>query len=301
MRVKGAYVHNKMVKAALGVKICRTHDLEKAIAGSRLLVVGPDDDEDDLKDEVMSDLSSLMNSIDTSGRGVCVQASTLGSLEALLESSVSARFPSTASTSDPSSRGGGAMLDHARKGKELAVILAFDVPVEKEAEKLAEELGIKIFNHKIIYHLENDFTKYHKEVMDGKKKEASGTAVWPCRLKTIACFAKRDPIILGCDIIDGSLRVGTPLCVGQNGSHHAKEDGGAPGQGDVARDQPPGARRGAQEGRRRWCRRQDRARVHESAKMFGRHFEENDVIVSHIQPCFHRCAQGSLLGWHLDG
>ena len=31
------------------------------------------------------------------------------------------------------------------KAKELAVILAFDVPVDKEAEKLAEELGIKIF------------------------------------------------------------------------------------------------------------------------------------------------------------
>lgn len=31
------------------------------------------------------------------------------------------------------------------KAKELAVILAFDVPVDKEAEKLADELGIKIF------------------------------------------------------------------------------------------------------------------------------------------------------------
>jgi translation initiation factor 5B len=38
-------------------------------------------------------------------------------------------------------------------------------------------------------------------------------AVWPCRLKTIACFCKRDPIILGVDILDGNLRVGTPLCV----------------------------------------------------------------------------------------
>lgn len=31
------------------------------------------------------------------------------------------------------------------KAKELAVILCFDVPVDKEAEKLADELGIKIF------------------------------------------------------------------------------------------------------------------------------------------------------------
>lgn len=31
------------------------------------------------------------------------------------------------------------------KAKELAVILCFDVPVDKEAEKLADEFGIKIF------------------------------------------------------------------------------------------------------------------------------------------------------------
>ena len=37
LRLKSAYVHNKEVKAALGVKIVAP-DLEKAIAGSRLLV-----------------------------------------------------------------------------------------------------------------------------------------------------------------------------------------------------------------------------------------------------------------------
>ena len=41
-------------------------------------------------------------------------------------------------------------------------------------------------------------------------------AVWPCRLKIIACFCKRDPIILGVDILDGTLRLGSPLCVVKN-------------------------------------------------------------------------------------
>ena len=64
-----------------------------AIAGSRLLVVGPDDDEEDLKEEVMSDLKNLMHSIDKSGKGVCVQASTLGSLEALLSFLKDSKIP----------------------------------------------------------------------------------------------------------------------------------------------------------------------------------------------------------------
>lgn len=40
-----------------------------------------------------------------------------------------------------------------------------------------------------------------------------GDAVWPVRLSIIQAFAHRDPIILGCDIVEGSLRTGTPVGV----------------------------------------------------------------------------------------
>lgn len=142
---QSAYVHHKEVKAALGVKITAP-DLEKAIAGSRLLVVGPDDDEDELKEEVMSDLTSLYDNIDKSGRGVCVQASTLGSLEALLDFLKSSKIPVSGINIGPVFKRdvmrAGTMLE---KAKELACILCFDVTVDKEAEKLAEEMGIRLF------------------------------------------------------------------------------------------------------------------------------------------------------------
>jgi hypothetical protein len=86
------YQHHKEVKAALGVKIAAP-GLERAIAGSRLLVVSADDDEELLKEEVMSDLADLFANIDKSGRGVWVQASTLGSLEALLTFLKSSKIP----------------------------------------------------------------------------------------------------------------------------------------------------------------------------------------------------------------
>jgi translation initiation factor 5B len=57
------------------------------------------------------------------------------------------------------------------------------------------------------------FTAYNAEITEAKRRDQAPQAIWPCRLKTIAAFAKRDPIILGVDILDGSLRVGTPLCV----------------------------------------------------------------------------------------
>jgi translation initiation factor 5B len=132
----------------LGVKIAAP-DLEKAIAGSRLLVLGPDDDEDDLREEVMSDLTGLMENIDKSGRGVCVQASTLGSLEALLDFLKSSKIPVSGINIGPVHKKdimrAATMLE---KAKELACILCFDVPVDKEAEKVAEELGIRLFKGK---------------------------------------------------------------------------------------------------------------------------------------------------------
>jgi translation initiation factor 5B len=62
----------------------------------------------------------------------------------------------------------------------------------------------------------DSFTAYNAEIVEAKRRDAAPMAVWPCRLKTIACFCKRDPIILGVDILDGNLRVGTPLCVVKN-------------------------------------------------------------------------------------
>lgn len=44
-----------------------------------------------------------------------------------------------------------------------------------------------------------------------KRKEATGSAVFPCVLRIIQIFRTRDPIILGVDVVEGSIRVGTPL------------------------------------------------------------------------------------------
>lgn len=276
MRIKGAYVHHKHVKAALGVKISAP-DLEKAIAGSRLLVCGPDDDEEELKEEVMSDLTGLLDSVDKSGKGVCVQASTLGSLEALLEFLRTSKIPVSGINIGPVYK-----KDVMRastiieKARELACILCFDVTVDKEAERLAEELGVRLFKADIIYHLFDAFTKYNAEVLETKKKEAAPTAVWPVRLKILACFARRDPIIVGAELLDNTdLRVGTPLCVikgkeivdlGRVTSlevNHkqmttvTKKDAGAGVAVKIETNSgtPP---------------------------MFGRHFEESDVLYSHI-------------------
>ncbi|KAK4946957.1 eukaryotic translation initiation factor 5B [Elasticomyces elasticus] len=211
LRLKSQYVHNKEVKAALGVKIA-ANELEGAIAGSRLLVVGPEDDEDDLEDDVMADLQKLLTSVSKDNRGVSVQASTLGSLEALLKFLKDMKIPVANISIGPVYKRdimmAGTMLE---KAKEYAVMLCFDVKVDKEAMAYAEENGIKVFTADIIYHLFDDFTRYRNQLAEQRKEESKLHAVFPCVLNPLQVFNKKDPIVIGLDVTDGSLRPLTPI------------------------------------------------------------------------------------------
>ena len=216
LRLKSAYVHNKEVKAALGVKISAP-GLEGAIAGSRLLVVGPDDDESDLEDEVESDLANLFSRVEKSGRGVSVQASTLGSLEALLDFLKECKIPVANVGIGPVFKRDvmqcGVMLEKAR---DYAVMLCFDVKVDKEAQAYADEQGVKIFTADIIYHLFDSFKKHMDELTEKKKEESKLLAVFPCVLSTVAVFNKTGPIVIGVDVVEGQLRINTPIAAVKN-------------------------------------------------------------------------------------
>jgi translation initiation factor 5B len=224
LRLKSQYVHNKEVKAALGVKISAP-GLEGAIAGSRLMVVGPDDDEEDIEDEVESDLANLLSRVEKSGRGVTVQASTLGSLEALLDFLKDMKIPVANVGIGPVYKRDvmqcGIMLE---KAPDYAIMLCFDVKVDKEAQQYADDQGIKIFTADIIYHLFDAFTKHMEEQLIRKKEESKMLAVFPCVLKPVAVFNKTTPIVVGVDVVDGQLKINTPIAaVKTNPTTGAKE------------------------------------------------------------------------------
>ncbi|KAM0932708.1 putative protein-synthesizing GTPase [Dioscorea sansibarensis] len=277
LRVKGQYIHHKELKAAQGVKIA-AQGLEHAIAGTALYVVGSNDDIEDVKEAVMQDMRKVMSRIDKSGEGVFVQASTLGSLEALTEflRSPAVNIPFSDFSIGPVHKKdvmkASVMLE---RKKEFATILAFDVKVMPDARDLAEETGVKIFVADIIYHLFDQFKAYIDNLREEKKKESAEEAVFPCVLKIMpdCIFNKKDPIILGVDVLEGILKVGTPICVpsrdfidiGKIASieiNHKQVDVATKGQKvaiKIVSNSPE-----------------------EQQKMFGRHFEIDDELVSHI-------------------
>jgi translation initiation factor 5B len=282
LRVKSQYVHNKIVRAALGVKICAP-DLEKAIAGSSLQVIGKKGlSEEDAKQAVMKDLDDLLASVDKSGKGVYVQASTLGSLEALLSFLKDSKIPVAGIGIGPVHKKdivkASVMVDLA---KEYACLLAFDVKIEKEAEEIAHELEVKIFRADIIYHLFDQFTAYMNDLIEQKKRDMAPQAVFPCILNIVpgCVFNKRSPLVIGVDIAEGILRVGTPLVAIPRNSKGPGDHVTLGRVSSIELNHKP--MQSVRKGSPSVAIKIDCA-SYEAPRMFGRHFTESDELVSKV-------------------
>ena len=150
IRVKADYLHHKKIRAAQGIKIAAT-GMEEAVPGTTVLVCRPDDDIEKLQEEVMADLGSMVRR-SQGDHGVCVQASTLGALEALLVFLKECEIPvSTVGVGELHKKDVMRAVGIKEKHPKYAVILCFDVEISKEAKLVSEKEEIRIFTADIIY------------------------------------------------------------------------------------------------------------------------------------------------------
>lgn len=224
MRIKNEYLHHKAVVGSIGVKLL-AQGLETALAGCSIYKYEDEEELDAYKMLLAKDIKKVKKKIKLKKEGVGVAASTLGSLEALLVFLKESKIPvSTICIGDVSKSDLFKVLapfvaeENPSENTEFLTMLCFDVKILPEAQKFAEDYKIKMISANIIYHLFDGFTKYVQEVKEKKRKTEGKNAVFPCVLKTVMVFNKKDPIILGVDVVKGILRVGTPICTKKNGS-----------------------------------------------------------------------------------
>lgn len=210
-RVRGDYIHHKEIRAAMGIKIA-ANDLEYAIPGTQLVVVRDGDVREAIGKEVMKDTTNLLADVDKSGVGVTVQSSTLGSLEALLAFLKDMKIPVAHVAIGPMhKRHMLQVVAMKRKSPRHAVVLAFDTVITQEAQDLADQNEIDIFEARIIYHLFDMFKRYNSEYEEREKAKARAVAIFPVQLKILQAIRQADPIILGVTVVRGQLHPGTPL------------------------------------------------------------------------------------------
>ncbi|KAF8646335.1 hypothetical protein HU200_065912 [Digitaria exilis] len=237
LKAKGVYKHHAELKAAQGVKIA-AQGLQHAIAGTAVTMVMPGDEVKRAEAAAVQEISkanSMVNEderaesddetaiqeisrIETCKEGVYVQASSLGILEAIIEylKTHSLEIPVSGCNLGPVHKQdvmkATAML---KRNEEYAAILAFDVKVMPEAFDLAAESGVKIFTADTVYKLVDSFTDHIKKLKEEKKQQYAAEAVFPCTLKILPnrAYHKKDPIICDVEVLEGIVRVGTPICL----------------------------------------------------------------------------------------
>lgn len=215
LRVKNNhYIMNKEILGARGVKIA-AKELEKCMAGLPMFVAQKPDEIEYYKEELDKMLKAALSSIKLSDVGVFVQASTLGSLEALLEFLRTSKIPYAGISIGPVHRKDVIMASiMLERDPQYSVILAFDVKVEKDAQDHADHVGVKIMTADIIYHLFDKFIGYRDALKAKKREEFKDIAVFPFKLKILPefIFNTRDPIIIGVKVTAGFMKIGSPVC-----------------------------------------------------------------------------------------
>ena len=194
------------VYAAAGVKIA-SPDLDGVLPGSTVYVTDNEDESENLKKSLESEMKSVF--IKTETKGIILKCDTIGSLEALTEMLRRKNIPISLADIGPVTRRD---VMEAKAVKEnhrhLGVIIAFNVKITPEAQTESENYHIRIFDDKIIYSLIDSYTQWVDDD-NADLENAVFSELTPIGKFTFLkgyIFRNRNPAVFGIRVDVGSLR-----------------------------------------------------------------------------------------------
>ncbi|OQS55554.1 SPAC56F8.03 [Ecytonucleospora hepatopenaei] len=219
LRIKSAYQTVKAVTAAMGIKVViysKEHDISNAVAGSKMYVIGTSRGIElkTAENLLKEDFSTVMNQIETVDEGVHIVANTLGAMEALLKFLKDSDVPVCSISLGKIRKKD--IMKMSMVNKKYRFILSFDVHFEsKELIDLCKEYNIQYSVAPIIYHLLDFYKEKSEQMMRADKEKYEDVAIFPSKIKIVpnCVFCSRSPLVLGVEVIQGTLKINTPLCV----------------------------------------------------------------------------------------
>ena len=264
------------VVAAAGIKIVAPN-IEKVISGSPLRVAR--EDFNNVKEEILKEIESIK--IDTHEMGVVIKTDTLGSLEALVNMLKDLNVPiRMADIGDVSRRD---VVNASIVGKENqlhGVILAFNVKVLPSAAEEIKNSKVKLFSANVIYKLTEDYDEWLKAAEERRRKKWLDAIIRPAKIRIIPklVFRYSKPAIAGVEILGGTMKKDYRLM---------REDNSSVGKVESMQDKGENLK-SASKG-------QKIAMAIKEA-VFGRDFEEGDVIYVDIPEKHYKILESELMG-----
>lgn len=200
------------VIAAAGLKIT-SPDLEGVLAGSPVYVYTngqrkSKEELDRLKALVESEVKNAIVS-NTQTTGVILKCDTIGSLEAIVDLLKKANVPiRVADIGNITRRDVVEAAAVKENDRYLGVLLGFNIKVLEDAQKEAQDRGVKIFNEQIIYNLVRSYTDWvayqreHEESIIFNELPP----IYKFQFLKGFIFRRNDPAVFGVEIQVGKLR-----------------------------------------------------------------------------------------------
>ncbi|KYK30889.1 MAG: translation initiation factor IF-2 [Theionarchaea archaeon DG-70-1] len=188
------------VAAACGIKISAPN-LETALAGAPLYVDTPENEEK-IKEEIQK------IRIQKEALGVVLRADTLGTLEALVSELQDMVKIRKADVGEVKKTDVMEALSVKKEDPYVGVIFAFNTKVTEEAQRVAEDNNVKIFQDDVIYRLNEEYTEWveQEKLRDITRKREE--LVFPCKFKILPeyIFRTAKPAIVGVEVLLGTLK-----------------------------------------------------------------------------------------------
>ncbi|MEO2241313.1 MAG: translation initiation factor IF-2 [Euryarchaeota archaeon] len=252
------------VSAAAGVKISAP-ELDRAIAGTPLRVVGDDEDVEKVVEEVQQEVEEV--TIETDKDGIIIKADTLGTLEAVVGEFKEKEVPiRRADVGDITKEDVIEAHAVAEKDPRLGVIVGFNVGITEEAEELAEEYDVDIIIDDVIYELVEKYEEMVEKRIERERRRRLDELVRPGKVKVLPgyIFRQSKPAIVGVRVLGGVIKPGYPLM---------REDGRELGR--IKQIQSHGE---PQEE----AKRGEEVAISIEGPIVGRHFEEGDILYTDV-------------------
>ncbi len=202
---KESFDNVREVVAASAVKIVAS-GCDEVLAGSLL------SGEEGAYEEIARQLEAV--DIRTEKAGVVIKADSLGSLEAMGALMREAKIPVKSYSIGAVSRKDIVEAEEIAKSDEfMGVILGFNVAVDSEVAKIAEDRNVPIIRNEVVYKIIEDYLAFVKERTEERKKRELAEIARGCRFSVLLgyVFRQSKPAVVGIEVEGGILKKGVRL------------------------------------------------------------------------------------------
>jgi translation initiation factor 5B len=194
------------VIAAAGIKIV-SPDLDGVLPGSPVYATTKENEIEDLKKMIESEMKSVFIKTDTTG--VILKCDTIGSLEALTDMLKRQNIPVALADIGPVTRRDVVeALAMKEKDRHLGVVISFNVKVLDDAQEESEINHVRIFQDQVIYSLVDNYTHWVEEDTANEENAILDELTPVCKFTFLKgyVFRKSNPAVFGVKINVGNLR-----------------------------------------------------------------------------------------------